>query len=55
MDFYLLQKTKSIGNEGLFYDNVMSVNSNEIKRPLFEEININYNSYPLLLRTRVWI
>lgn len=53
MDFDLLQKTNSIGNEGLFYDNVMSVNSNEIKRPLFEEIDINYNSYLLLLQTRV--
>lgn len=38
-----------------FYDNVMSVNSDEIKRPLFEEINLNYNSYLLLLWTRVWI
>lgn len=48
MDFFLSpSKNKTDWKWRSFYDNVMSVNSDEIKRPLFEEINLNYNSYLL--------
>lgn len=48
MDFFLFfLKNKINWKWRFFYDNVMSVNLDEIKRLLFEEINLNYNFYLL--------
>lgn len=47
--FFISFKEQNQLKMKIFLYNVMSVNSDEIKRPLFKEINLNYNSYLLLL------
>lgn len=53
--FLFFLKNKINWKWRFFYDNVVSVNLDEIKRLLFEEINLNYNFYLLLFWICVWI